>query len=162
MSNYGHIFCTTSFTKEGICDISVFWNHIFAAISFNHLSSVKTQTTSSSRMHLHVIKMSSSANIFSNCQSYKKKMFKGQPNWQHLLFFQTLCDHIDIFDVMTSAHCFSPSQGETVALERGECVHVYVVLQRDICLSIECFEAGRLFWVSGLTGHELLRYYCFH
>ncbi len=47
-----------------------------------------------------------------------------------------------------------PSQGETVALERGECVHVYVVLQRDICLSIECFEAGRLFWVSGLTGHE--------
>lgn len=71
MSIYGHIFCTTSFTKEGICDISVFWNHIFAAISFNHLSCVKTQTTCSSRMHLHVIKTSSSANIFSNCQSYK-------------------------------------------------------------------------------------------
>ncbi len=99
----------------------------------------KTQTTSSSRMHLHVVKTSSSENIFSNCQSYKKKMFKrsAKLTTSALLCFQTLCDHVDIFDVMTSAcsNCnFFPVRVRLWLWRGWESVHVCVVLQRDICI----------------------------
>jgi len=94
----------------------------------SHFPVWKTQTTSTEgrpKMHLHVVKMSGSANTLSNCQSRKKNCLKASQTDN--LCFQTLwlCEY---FAVMTTVSCnrnaFS-RQGEIVALEReSECVCV--------------------------------------
>lgn len=92
---YHNLWHSTSFRGKNL--------NTFTAISFHHGSFHcpvwKTQTTSTD---------CSSKGAFACCKNVKlskhslklsimlEKLFKGQPNWHHLLCFQTLCDYVDI------------------------------------------------------------------